>query len=111
MQALPDPDLRELVAVFKFALLLEDKRRREEYLELVAGAGQTVQRFLGFPPPATLLRDAVAPIIVQRQDFLKHVRDRGGAQRLLDPLQLERLALAASGSVVAEYLGSEAHES
>jgi hypothetical protein len=105
-----DADQRELARLFNIEKLFKKDGVRQEYFALVDGAAKSIERFLDYEPSPRLVAEALAPVIVHRQDFVKHVRSRsGGPERLTDREALQELALAAAGTAVAEYRDRTKH--
>ena len=109
-QALPEAHLRELVENFRLEELLDDEGTRREYFNLVRGSRQSTRRFLGFPPPPSVIANSLAPSIAFRSDYRRHVRKHGGADKLADRDEAFQLALAAAGAAVAAYFEETAHD-
>ena len=103
-QVVPEVHIRALVDRYGFRELVGTLAQRQRFFRVVRLIEEAMKpQFDGEVPPC-LLRDGVAPVIIHGSAFLEYVKDRAGEEALQDPERLRRLAQAAAGAIVAEYL-------
>lgn len=101
IEALPEADLRELAKAFSLARLTDGDSRRGKYCGLVMRSIESARDFLDHKPPVLIVRDSLAPVLIQRKDFRDHICNHGGGDRVTDKEELKRFGRAGAGLLIA----------
>lgn len=99
VRALPEAHLRKLGERWELDKFFSGKRE-QEYVDWAQTTADTLHSLYGYDPEPLQLRRFVAAAIVDEQRFLDYLYD----ERLVPKDELEDLACAAAGTVVALYL-------
>jgi hypothetical protein len=87
IQALPEPHLRGLRDTYALSELVNTPACGE-YLAMALDAARALERAYGYAPTPIQLRNLLAAVICDRNDFLDHLGSNGGASVLDDEERL-----------------------